>query len=160
MASQEVEVLFWGLCAAVWGAGRLCKKQPLPPACEGGYRSPAFPVLAGGHGKGDGFVLSTEQSLGLLTCCHSSMPSALPCFPEQNKQCGLFAFLFKWPLFTFFHTLPPWHAGQQGEGAFSQALHHMGLVSCVLFFSLLLPLPREGHCIAAETGRGSNAACQ
>lgn len=38
---------------------------------------------------------------------------------SKTSSVVFFSFLFKWPLFTFFHALPPWHAGRQGEGAFS-----------------------------------------
>lgn len=125
---------FWGLNTAVWGAGRVCRTAP---SCL------AFPVLPGGCGEGDPYLsfLSWPLNKAMASGCVLSPPATAPSPQLGHSKAGnVVAFSFILKLFSFLlHALPLWHSGQQGEGAFSQALHHMSLVFCVLFFPHCCP---------------------
>ena len=92
---------------------------------------------------GRAMALPWQPSKAMAPACVHSPPATAPSARlshvslSKTSNVGLVfspPFLFKWPLFTLFHAFPPWHAGRRGEGAFSQALHHMSLVFCALFF--------------------------
>lgn len=79
---------------------------------------------------------------------------------KTSRVLCFFAFsLFKRPLFN--PLCSPSLACRASKGREPSAkLSITCPLFCCVIFSPLLPLPMKGHCRAAETGRGWDAACQ